>query len=324
MRLKAIQKLHGESCEITVINTQEIIDNFSRLARIFAYRFKSGPIVNALSNLKVDFTKTYNFVWIEKAVLFKPNFIQKLKKNNPCLIHFSPDPAFLFHKSKKFNKGIKFYDYLITTKSFESDFYSRYAPNSKTILVNQAYSPETHYISKPFKDRKKEIVFIGHYERNRGETLQLLLNHNFPVALAGRDWGRFVNKNKDKANFTFLGDKLYGDAYREALNDYQFSIGFLSEWIPEKHTTRTFEIPACGCILVTPSNSEISSFYDENEAIHYSSSQDLITKLKYWLDHEKQRNNLAARCYNRTQSSGYTHFDGIDRIFKTIAQAKSH
>ena len=32
--------------------------------------------------------------------------------------------------------------------------------------------------------------------------------------------------------------------------------GLLAKWVPELHTTRTFEIPACGTALVTERNSE--------------------------------------------------------------------
>jgi len=319
MRLDAIQNYFGDTCEITVINTQEIIDKHNRIARILAYRYKTGPIVASLSNIALETSITYDYIWMEKAVLFQPKFIQQLKKLTHCLIHFSPDPAFLYHKSIKFNKNISYYDFAVTTKSFELDYYYQFAGKEKTIMVNQAYSPNTHYITKPFSERKKEIVFIGHFEKNRGETLQVLLDNNFPIALAGRDWNRFVSKNKDNSNFTFLGEKLYGDAYRETLNTYQFSIGFLSEWIPEKHTTRSFEIPACGCILITPTNPEISSFYGEDEAIHYTTLKELTSKLKYFFSHDKQRGKIASRCHQKTVSSGFTHYDGIEHIFNTIS-----
>lgn len=323
MRLNAMQRHFGETAEITVINTQEIIDSHSRIARMLAYRFKTGPIVRALSNITIDESITFDYIWIEKAVLFRSKFIQKLRNITNCLIHFTPDPAFLFHNSRKFNTGINYYDYLVTTKSFELDYYYRIAGSEKTILVNQGYSPETHYITKPFSERKKEILFIGHFENDRGTALQRILDNNIPVSLAGRDWQQFVEKNSGRPNFTFLGEKLYGDVYRETLNNFQYSVGFLADWDKGMHTTRTFEIPACGCILITPTNEEIKSLFTDEEAIHYASLPELLEKIEYYFSNDQSASEMAKKSINRVNGSSYTHFDTIQTVFNHI-NSKNH
>lgn len=53
-----------------------------------------------------------------------------------------------------------------------------------------------------------------------------------------------------------------------------FARGALSRRFPERHTTRTFEIPACGTVLITEWNEEISVFLGEKS---------VSMELCYWI-----------------------------------------
>ena len=41
-------------------------------------------------------------------------------------------------------------------------------------------------------------------------------------------------------------------------------LGLLSKRFPERHTTRTFEIPACGALLATERTADTTRFFDES------------------------------------------------------------
>ena len=98
----------------------------------------------------------------------------------------------------------------------------------------------------------------------------------------------------------------------------QFSIGFLSEWIPEKHTTRTFEIPACGCILITPDNEEIRSFYTEDEVIFYANDDELKIKLQNIFNNTVLSEKIARKGYQRTISSDNSHSKIMVEILEKV------
>lgn len=53
----------------------------------------------------------------------------------------------------------------------------------------------------------------------------------------------------------------------------------LSKRFPELHTTRTFEIPACGGILTTEATPETRSFFAESEALFFDDHADLVEQL---------------------------------------------
>ena len=52
-------------------------------------------------------------------------------------------------------------------------------------------------------------------------------------------------------------------------------LGLLSKWIPEKHTTRTLEIPACGTLLVTEKNEETAAFFEDEDVIFFKEQKDI-------------------------------------------------
>jgi vacuolar-type H+-ATPase subunit F/Vma7 len=320
MRLNALKSIFTSSCKIEAIDTQKIIDVHPRISQFLAYKYKTGPISFSISNAikKKIKNQNYDLVWVEKGVLIQPNVIRLLRGCTRKLIHFTPDPAFYFHKSSKFIKSIKYYDLLVTTKSFEMDSYLRYIDERKLILVSQAYSEKIHSIKKVFKERTPNLVFIGHHESNRSLSLQKLIDNNIEVNLSGRGWDDFVNHNLGNELFCFIGEKLYGQDYVNTLNNYCFSVGFLSEWIPEKHTTRTFEIPACGCLLFTPRNDEIEDFFTDEEVVFYDNNIDLINKIRYYQSHLEEAEIKVNLCIQKLKSGDFTHRAIVQNIIDNI------
>ena len=320
MRLNAMKSILPYSCIIDTIDTQQIIDHHSRFSRSLSYKYKLGPVswaINKKIKNKVEH-KSYDIIWVEKGVLIKPSVVRMLKSISNTLIHFTPDPAFLFHKSNKFLNSIHYYDFLVTTKSFELNYYYRYKSPENVILVTQGFSLELHKSIIPFKKRKSSVIFIGHYEKNRSKTLQFLINSKIKIVLCGRGWKKFKEKNHNSHYFEFLGEKLFGNQYVCALNQYKFSIGFLSEWIPERHTTRSFEIPACGCLLLSPENQEIKSFYAKDEAIFYSDDEDLKNKLKKIFKNTELAVQIARKGHQRTISSDNSHSKIMVEILEKV------
>ena len=155
-------------------------------------------------------------------------------------------------------------------------------------------------------EEKEGVAFIGHYEPDRGEKIQLLLDHRVPVTVAGIHWESFAEKNTNKP-FTYLGKGVFGEHYSRTLSKAKIALGFLSKIIPELHTTRNFEIPACGTAMVAERNEELSKFFSEDEVLFYSDNLEFKTKVLKVLHEPSLADAYAEKARTKVTEEGFDY-----------------
>jgi spore maturation protein CgeB len=282
MRFDILQSLLN--IEIILINLSLVIFSTSKIFRTLGWRYKRGPLIWKISKLiseKIQEEEYFDLVWIDKGVFISFETFMKIRKISKKIIHYTPDPAFFYHKSRFFLNSLSQYDYCITTKSFEIEYYKKFGCRN-IIYCTQGYDELIHSPQNTFENKIYDVCFIGHYEKERAEIIQSLINSDVKVALAGINWFNFVYKNKKRDNLFYFGKHLAGKDYSRILSSSKIGLGLLSKWIPEKHTTRTFEIPACGTYLASERNEDLVSFFD-SEVLYFKDSTDLILQIKYLL-----------------------------------------
>ena len=319
MRCKVIQKILKPTI-FQVIDTHIPFYKTHRLLRSFGFRYKKGPLINNINKYIVAALndETYDLIWVDKAVFLTPKTTALLRSRASKLVHFTPDPAFTFHKSRLFLKSLSYYDFLVTTKSYELEHYYKYIKTEKVLYATQGFDAKLHKPSKHPFSKKEGFVFIGHYEDQRGEVLEKLLQNDIKITLAGIKWHRFARKHQENPNLTYLGDGVYGEDYVKTLQKAKMAWGALSKWVPELHTTRTFEIPACGTALVTERNLETQSFFKDDEAIFYTNENDLIEKITFFMNNDKPLEVLTKKGASRAVTSAYDYNAILNAILKTI------
>jgi spore maturation protein CgeB len=303
-----------------IIDTHIPFYNTQRFWRSFGFRYKRGPLINNINKYIVAALKevTYDLIWVDKAVFITPKTTALLRSRTKKLIHFTPDPAFTFHKSRLFLKSLPNYDFLVTTKSYELEHYYKFIKTDKVLYATQGFDAKLHKPSEHPFSKKEGFVFIGHYEDQRGEVLEKLLQNDIKITLAGIKWNRFAKKHQENPNLTYLGDGVYGEDYVKTLQNAKMAWGALSKWVPELHTTRTFEIPACGTALVTERNLEIQSFFKDDEAIFYTNENDLIEKITFFMNNDKPLEVLTKKGTSRAVTNAYDYNSILNAILKTI------
>lgn len=279
MRGEYLQELLPVS-SFKIVNIDIPLQATNRLFRSLGWRFKIGPLINNINSFTHEVLNgdyTYDFVWVEKGVFIDPQIVFKLKNKSKILVHFSPDPAFTYHRSKLFFAAIPYYDHIITTKSFEIDYYKASGANN-ILFCTQGFDKKIHRPYHSFEE-KTGLVFIGHFEKNREEILSKVLEQKLPLSLAGIGWKRFYSKHKTNTNLRYFGEGVFGEKYAQLISSGLISIGFLSKIIPELHTTRTFEIPACKTVLATEKNKEIENVFSDEDVLYFKNSDDLVQKI---------------------------------------------
>jgi spore maturation protein CgeB len=308
------------SVEIELINISPIIYSSNKIIRSLGWRYKIGPLIWRISKAikeHVDNEDLYDLVWVDKGTLIASDAMKKLRRSTKKLIHYTPDPAFFYHQSKLFYNSISLYDYCITTKSYEINNYKKYGANS-VLYSTQGFDDRLHRPKYKFEDKKYEVCFIGHYENNRGAIVQNLIDSNVQVVIAGIKWDNFITKNKSNGNLVYLGENIVGDDYVSTISNSYISLGLLSSWVPERHTTRTFEIPACGALLVTPRNDEIMGFFNDADVVYFDKEIEITSSVIGMLSDKSKLQEITNNGSLRVRNGGFSYQSQLESLLKLI------
>jgi len=291
----------------------------SRLLRSLGFRFKCGPLVARINRMVLACAQqqSYEAIWVDKGVFLTRETLKTLRSKTGLLIHYTPDAAWYANRSRHFERGMDLYDFLITTKSFEMDWYLSRVPRGKVLLTTQGFDPQVHYPRVPFQDKVPCITFIGLCEPAREKLVALLLCSGLEVHLGGTGWTSFVHEHASE-NLVYLGERVMHDAYAHEISRSFFALGCLSKRFPELHTTRTFEIPACGTALVTELNEETRRFFSPQQAVFYDSPESLTQQLCYYLEHPSELEQLTIMGHQRVTLSGYDYPSILKSLLKAV------
>ncbi|MDQ7818389.1 MAG: glycosyltransferase [Melioribacteraceae bacterium] len=195
-------------------------------------------------------------------------------------------------------------------------------------LLRSYYLPWLHYPSSTqfTKNKRNDIVFIGHAEDDkRLDFIENLINNGYPLQLYGEymNWARYLHKellSKLPAPYP-----VYGDIYRKTINDSKICLSFFSNKNNDTYTRRVFEIPACGGFLLSTRTDTMKELYEEGkEAEFFSSKEELIDKIRYYLANGEVREKIAIAGYERCIKSGYDIYSRMKQWLHDIEKFRLH
>ncbi|MCF1420244.1 CgeB family protein [Mangrovimonas futianensis] len=322
-------KMRGETLrdilnptDFQVIDTHLPFFQTLRVWRSLGFRFKKGPLIRGVNKfIRKRVYGNYDLIWIDKGVFIKESTTQFLKSRGNCLVHYTPDTAFFENESSHFYKSIKWYDWIISTKSFEREHYLKLIDPKSFILIPQGFDKQVHYPRVSFQEKENYVVFIGLFEPSRGEILRVLLDNGIRVKLAGKKWDSFLNSHTYE-NLEFLGDSLLKDEYALTISKAFFGLGLLSKRFPELHTTRTFEIPACGTLLVTEKNSEIEGYFDDGAVLYFSDYKELLENIKQLAHDTESLKEMTLKGHDIVHQCGLDYESQLKKICSKIGFVK--
>lgn len=224
------------------------------------------------------------------------------------IMHYEKVFSF-YRQTARFIQNIPYYDIHFISKAANIKRYQK-AGAKEVKILELFFTPEFHYPIEPspkdIEKYKSDVVFIGHYEPDhRSECLEALLDAGINVKLFGTGWSHYLT-NKLKRAFGSSIKPLYGDEYVRALCSSKMALCFMSKLNKDDFTTRCFEIPACGCLLLSERTDKVISLYEEDkEAVCFSSKAELVKKVQMLLEQPEKCKAIATAGYKRCLSSKY-------------------
>lgn len=263
-------------------------------------------------------------LWIEKGNEIFPWTLSRVRAEFPIcwIVSHSEDDMYLWHnRSWYYTFGLRHYDLVFTTKIHNcrpSEFPAMGA--RRVVFVYQAYDKYLHHpVELTIKEKVSygaDVGFIGSYEQERAESLLYLAEAGLAVKVWGERWNRF---KKSHPNLMIQHRALYGEDYVKVLCATRINLCFLRKINRDRHTSRTFEIPACGGFMLAERTDEhLALFEDQKEAVFFSSDSELLEKTKYYLEYEHERNLIASAGRERCLASGYSFHDRLSWMFNQV------
>lgn len=233
-------------------------------------------------------------VWIEKGNWLHLSTLRLLKRTARYLVHYNTDD--LFCRVNYFwltQVGMRYFDlYATTNRHNVEEIPRRYAV--ATLRVGMGFDRTVHSNSNEPKRDRGTIVFVGHREPHTEEYVTALLNAGLPVRVWGHQWHRSRSTTLRQARV------LPQEDYVSTIRDASLALCSLSRRNRNESTGRSFEIPAVGTCMLAERTPEHEYLYrDRREALLFSSAEELVSKAKYYLAHEGERETIALAGHNR-------------------------
>ena len=116
----------------------------------------------------------------------------------------------------------------------------------------------------------------------------------------------------------YFGKHVAGNEYSKLISESYLCLGLLSKWIPERHTTRTFEIPACCTCLVTEVTEEVIEFFNDDECLKFQNNLECVQQIKLILKNQLLLKEISQKGYNRVNKDRRDYQNQIDDICNYI------
>lgn len=328
---------YGETCLQRMIALKELgnqifpIDTKSRLDRhklgynIFSIIIKklfNKQIIN--EKIKSYLLKgNFDLLWIDKGIFVEARTLKKIRLYKPKvkIIGYSPDDMGRKHnQTRDFLESLPFYDLYITTKSYNVQELKDLGCK-KVIFIDNSYDSGIH---KPIKISGEDKInlgggvgFIGEYEKERADYILFLANNGIPVRVWGEGWKK--NLKYHSLRLKIEGKSLWGKEYTRAICSFDINLCFLRKINRDLQTTRSIEIPACGGFMLAERTSEhLRLFKEGKEAEFFASKQELLEKIRYYLTHKRQREEIAEYGRKRCVTQRYSNYERLKKILKFI------
>jgi spore maturation protein CgeB len=186
-------------------------------------------------------------------------------------------------------------------------------PNPR--LLKQFYIAGVHRpIFEVEPEFRNDVVFAGHYEPDgRDAILEYLIESGIDLRIFGPAWNLSSRPNV-RAQSPYI---VEGDRYVQALAGAKIALVFLSARNKDFYTTRCFEIPACGTMMLAPRNDMLKAMFEEGrEAVYYSSKEELLSKIRYYLANEGERQRIARAGHERCMRDGHSNIDRACHVLR--------
>src|SRR5262249_51723172 len=134
------------------------------------------------------------------------------------------------------------------------------------------------------EDEILRACFLGNPDHNRRRGIMSLVEAGIAVDVYGESWGRLLKP----LPLLRINPRVLGEEMLRTLRRYRVQLNFFRPHNAESHNMRTFEVPACGGIMLAEDSGEHRAFFESGkEAFFFANPRDMINLTQRLLDMPK-------------------------------------
>lgn len=321
-RLLALKQLGVQFQVIYTSRLNAKIPFLTRIYRAAIFRLGFFPERNnenkqIISALKKD---RYDVLFVEKGLSVTSATLRNARYLYPGMkiISYSLDdmmnPGNL---SRQYRNAIGLYDIHFTNKRYNVAELTALGAR-KVVYFRNAYSKDVHHpvVVPPHEKEiyQAEVSFIGTYAKDRVYILRYLADNGITIKIWG--WGRSAeNSGMIHPNLIMTNKYVYDEEYPKVVCSSKINLCFLRKENRDTETTRSIEIPACGGFMMAERTDAHKELFEEDvEAVYFDNKEELLDKIRYYLQRENERSAIASNALQRCLTEDYSYHHQLTRI----------
>jgi len=223
---------------------------------------------------------------------FEPETLLQIKEISPNtkVIHFFGDDEWRFEDWSRYY--VPFFDYCLVTERDTSEYKKDKIKNVYSLL---GINPERF---KPLNlEKKYDVIFAGAPIADRPDYIKFLLKNNINIKVFSPGWENYPEFKEVYGGY--LSHENYTKLINQAKINLSFSKGFLPGSKKGQVKGRSFEIPACKAFMLVEDTLGLKLYLKDSRKISFKTKKELLEKIKYFLEHDKEREKLAEHFYKQ-------------------------
>jgi spore maturation protein CgeB len=152
-----------------------------------------------------------------------------------------------------------------------------------------------------------DVVFVGGADRDRVVYADALVHAGLKVALYGGYWDRYRHLRAASRGLADL------ETVRKATSAAKVALCLVRHANRDGHVMRSLEIPVIGaCMLVEDTDEHRELFGPPGDAVvYFSTVAEMLERLHWLLEHDRERQRLAAAVERRIRAGGHQYEDRL-------------
>ena len=244
-------------------------------------------------------------LFVFKGQYVAPKIVAYCNRQGISTINYYPDVSFRTH-GMYIQRTLPLYRMVFNTKSFGVVDMKQQLGLTRVEFVEHGFDPELHRPVTLAPDERKmyecDLAFIGAWSPKKEAILTEL--HRGAPEINIKIWGPHWPAGGELQS-CITGRIVIGEQYTKAICGSKICLGLLSEIrrgasSGDLITARTFQIPACGVLMMHERNEEALRYFTEDvEVAYFDGARELIEKARHYLSNAEKREAVARQGWDR-------------------------